>query len=54
MTSSHSNDGKSGLNDDPLIVLLSEAHWCFSTCGEAIVVNEMPESDSERGKSELL
>jgi hypothetical protein len=44
-----SNDGKSGFNDDPLIVLLSEAQWCFSACGDAIVSNEMTESDSERG-----
>jgi hypothetical protein len=31
-------------------VLLSEAQWCFSACGEAIMSNEMTESDSERGK----
>jgi hypothetical protein len=31
-------------------VLLSEAQRCFSTCGEAIMSNEMTESDSERGK----
>jgi hypothetical protein len=29
------------------VVLLSEAQWCFSACGEAIVSNEMTESDSE-------
>jgi hypothetical protein len=31
-------------------VLLSGAQWCFSDCGEAIMSNEMTESDSERGK----
>jgi hypothetical protein len=33
-----------------LIVLLSEAQWCFSASGEAIMSNEMTESDSERGE----
>jgi hypothetical protein len=29
-------------------VLLSEAQSCFSACGDAIMSNEMTESDSER------
>jgi hypothetical protein len=31
-----------------LIVLLSEAQWCFAAYGEAILSNEMTESDSEK------
>jgi hypothetical protein len=34
-------------------VLLSEAQWCFSACGKAIMPNEMTERDHERAKSGL-
>jgi hypothetical protein len=40
--------------DCTLIVLLSEAQWCFSAWGEAMMSNETTESDSERGVGSSL